>query len=113
MRGIFKRIQKWRSRRAAPLGRSPQLNELQAVNEQPFNPIKSNPFKEATVRAIVNGKLVNLPNGATVEELRAKLPEIGNDDVMEEGLGGTKPLKENEALKEGSKVWTVPKIVKG
>ncbi|MBE9127486.1 hypothetical protein IQ257_20130 [Coleofasciculus sp. LEGE 07092] len=65
------------------------------------------------MRAIVNGKLVNLPNGATVEELRAKLPEIGNDDVMEEGFGGTKPLKENEALKEGSKVWTVPKIVKG
>ena len=99
MRAIFKRIQKWRSS---------QLNEPQSVNAQPFNPIK-----EPTMRAIVNGKLVNLPNGATVEELRAKLPEIGNDDVMEEGLGGTKPLKEHEALKEGSKVWTVPKIVIG
>jgi hypothetical protein len=32
---------------------------------------------------------------------------------MEEGFGGTKPLKETDALKEGSKVWTVPKIVKG
>ena len=32
---------------------------------------------------------------------------------MEEGFGGTRPLKNNEALKEGSKVWTVPKIVKG
>lgn len=104
MRAIFKRLQKWQS---------PQLNEPQAVSEQHFNPIKSNPIKEATVRAIVNGKLVDLPNGATVEDLRAKLPQIGNDDVMEEGFGGTKPLKENEALKEGSKVWTVPKIVKG
>ena len=65
------------------------------------------------MRAVVNGKLVDLPNGATVEELRKKLPEIGNDDVMEEGFKGTKPLKENESLKEGSKVWTVPKIVKG
>jgi hypothetical protein len=65
------------------------------------------------MRAVVNGKLVDLPNGATVEDLRTNFPEIGNDDVMEEGFGGTKPLKENEALKEGSKVWTVPKIVKG
>ena len=65
------------------------------------------------MRAIVNGKLVDLPNGATVEDLRSKLPEIGNDDVMEEGFGGTKRLKNNECLKEGSKVWTVPKIVKG
>ena len=61
------------------------------------------------MRAIVNGKLVDLPQGATVK----KLPEIGNDDVMEEGFGGTRPLKNNEALKEGSKVWSVPKIVKG
>jgi hypothetical protein len=51
--------------------------------------------------------------GTTVEELRKKLPEIGHDDVMEEGFAGTRPLKNNEALKEGSKVWTVPKIVKG
>ncbi|MEL6460029.1 MAG: hypothetical protein AAFQ91_17550 [Cyanobacteria bacterium J06621_15] len=65
------------------------------------------------MRAIVNGKLVDLPKGATVEELRKKLPEIGQDDVMEEGFGGTRPLKNNECLKEGSKVWTVPKIVKG
>jgi hypothetical protein len=65
------------------------------------------------MRAIVNGKLVDLPNGATVEELRSQLPEIGNDDVMEEGANGTHPLKDNEALKEGSKVWSVPKIVKG
>jgi hypothetical protein len=65
------------------------------------------------MRAIVNGKLVDLPNGTTVEDLRSKLPEIGGDDVMEEGFNGTRPLKENEALKEGSKVWTVPKIVKG
>ncbi|MBW4667857.1 MAG: hypothetical protein KME60_10600 [Cyanomargarita calcarea GSE-NOS-MK-12-04C] len=65
------------------------------------------------MRAIVNGKLVDLPQGATVEELRKKLPEIGQDDVMEEGFAGTRPLKNNEALKEGSKVWTVPKIVKG
>lgn len=65
------------------------------------------------MRAIVNGKLVDLPNGATVEDLRSKLPEIGNDDVMEESSNGTHPLKENEALKEGSKVWSVPKIVKG
>ncbi|NJK77058.1 MAG: hypothetical protein HC849_04025 [Oscillatoriales cyanobacterium RU_3_3] len=65
------------------------------------------------MRAIINGKLVDLPVGATVEELRSRLPEIGNDDVMEEGFGGTKPLKETDALKEGSKVWTVPKIVKG
>lgn len=65
------------------------------------------------MRAIVNGKLVDLPAGATVEDLRARLPEIGGDDVMEEGFGGTKPLKDHEALKEGSKVWTVPKIVKG
>ncbi len=66
------------------------------------------------MRAIVNGKLVDLPQGTTVEELRKKLPEIGQeDDVMEEGFSGTRPLKNNEALKEGSKVWTVPKIVKG
>jgi hypothetical protein len=65
------------------------------------------------MRAIVNGKLVDLPQGTTVEELRKKLPEIGQDDVMEEGFNGTRPLKNFEALKEGSKVWTVPKIVKG
>ncbi|GAB1541981.1 hypothetical protein NUACC21_46540 [Scytonema sp. NUACC21] len=65
------------------------------------------------MRAVINGKLVDLPEGATVQDLRAKLPEIGNDDVMEEGFGGTRPLKNTEALKEGSKVWTVPKIVKG
>ncbi len=65
------------------------------------------------MRAIVNGKLVDLPQGRTVEELRKKLPEIGQDDVMEEGFNGTRPLKNNEALKEGSKVWSVPKIVKG
>lgn len=65
------------------------------------------------MRAVINGKLVDLPEGATVEELRAKLPEIGNDDVMEEGFGKTVPLKETDALKDGSKVWTVPKIVKG
>jgi hypothetical protein len=65
------------------------------------------------MRAVVNGKLVDLPQGATVEDLRSRLPEIGNDDVMEEGFGGTRPLKDNEALKEGSKVWTIPKIVKG
>lgn len=65
------------------------------------------------MRAIVNGKLIDLPEGTTVEYLRSRLPEIGNDDVMEEGFGGTKPLKDTEALKEGSKVWTVPKIVKG
>jgi len=104
MIAIFKRLQKFRL---------PQLNEPQSVSDQQVKTTKLNPIKEGTMRAIVNGKLVNLPNGATVEELRAKLPEIGNDDVMEEGWGGTKPLKENEALKEGSKVWTVPKIVKG
>lgn len=65
------------------------------------------------MRAVVNGKLVDLPNGTTVEELRSRLPEIGSDDVMEEGFDGTKPMKDNEALKEGSKVWTIPKIVKG
>ena len=65
------------------------------------------------MKATVNGKLVDLPAGTTVEELRAKLPEIGQDDVIEEGFKGTKPLQDNEALKEGSKVWTVPKIVKG
>ncbi len=65
------------------------------------------------MRAIVNGKLVDLPQGTTVEQLRKKLPEIGQDDVMEESFNGTRPLKNNEALKEGSKVWTVPKIVKG
>jgi hypothetical protein len=65
------------------------------------------------MRAVVNGKLVDLPNGTTVEELRSRLPEIGNDDVMEEGFAGTKPMKNNESLKEGSKVWTIPKIVKG
>jgi hypothetical protein len=65
------------------------------------------------MRAVVNGKLVDLPNGSTVQDLRSKLPEIGTDDVMEEGFSGTKPLKNNEALKEGSKVWTIPKIVKG
>ncbi|MGF1979767.1 MAG: hypothetical protein RMY30_029855 [Nostoc sp. CmiSLP01] len=65
------------------------------------------------MRAVINGKLVDLPEGTTVEDLRAKLPEIGNDDVMEEGFNGTRPLKNTEALKEGSKVWTVPKIVKG
>jgi hypothetical protein len=107
MRAFFKRISKWRT------PQSPPDNEPQSVNAQPFYPIHSTLIKEPTMRAIVNGKLVNLPNGATVEELRAKLPEIGNDDVMEEGFGGTKPLKEHEALKEGSKVWTVPKIVKG
>jgi hypothetical protein len=65
------------------------------------------------MRAVVNGKLVDLPQGITVEQLRKKLPEIGNDDVMEEGFSGARPLKNNEALKEGSKVWSVPKIVKG
>jgi hypothetical protein len=65
------------------------------------------------MRAIINGKLTDLPEGVTVEDLRKRLPEIGNDDVMEEGFGGTRPLKNTEALKEGSKVWTVPKIVKG
>ncbi len=65
------------------------------------------------MRAIINGKLVDLPEGATVEDLRKRLPEIGSDDVMEEGFNGTRPLKNTEALKEGSKVWTVPKIVKG
>jgi hypothetical protein len=107
MRAFFQRIPKWRLPQSLP------DNEPQPVNVQPFKPIQSTPIKEPTMRAIVNGKLVSLPNGATVEELRAKLPEIGNDDVMEEGFGGTKPLKENESLKEGSKVWTVPKIVKG
>jgi len=65
------------------------------------------------MRAIVNGKLVDLPQGTTVEDLRKRLPEIGQDDVMEEGFTGTRPLNNNEALKEGAKVWTVPKIVKG
>ncbi|PSB02105.1 hypothetical protein [Merismopedia glauca] len=65
------------------------------------------------MRATVNGKLIDLPEGTTIEDLRARLPEIGNDDVLEEGFKGTKPLPENEALKEGSKVWTIPKIVKG
>lgn len=65
------------------------------------------------MRAVVNGKIVDLPTGCTVEDLRAKLPEIGQDDVIEEGFTGTKSLPETEALKEGSKVWTVPKIVKG
>ncbi|MBO3460365.1 hypothetical protein G7B40_018205 [Aetokthonos hydrillicola Thurmond2011] len=65
------------------------------------------------MRAIVNGKLVDLPQGTTVEELRKKMPEIGQDDVMEESFSGTRPLKSNEALKEGSKIWTMPKIVKG
>jgi len=65
------------------------------------------------MKTTVNGKLVDLPQGVTVEELRSLLPQIGNDDVMEEGMSGTKPLQENEALKEGSKIWTIPKIVKG
>lgn len=65
------------------------------------------------MRAVVNGKLVDLPEGATVEDLRARLPEIGQDDVIEEGFNGTRPLKNTEALKENSKVWSVPKIVKG
>lgn len=104
MRAIFQRIQKWRS---------PKSNQRQSINEQPIDSIQSHSIKEPTMRAVVNGKLIDLPNGATVEDLRNNFPEIGNDDVMEEGFGGTKPLKENEALKEGSKVWTVPKIVKG
>jgi tRNA (Thr-GGU) A37 N-methylase len=65
------------------------------------------------MRAVVNGKLIDLPEGTTVEDLKARLPEIDSDDVMEEGFNGSRPMKNNEALKEGSKVWTVPKIVKG
>lgn len=65
------------------------------------------------MKTTVNGKLVDLPEGVTVEEMRSLLPQIGNDDVMEEGISGTRPLQDNEALKEGAKVWTVPKIVKG
>jgi hypothetical protein len=65
------------------------------------------------MRAVVNGKLVDLPQGITVADLRSKLPEIGNDDVMEENLKGTKTMQNNEAIKENSKVWTIPKIVKG
>lgn len=65
------------------------------------------------MKTTVNGKLIELPEGATVEDLRARLPQNRNDDIIEEGFGGTKPLKDNEALKEGSKVWTIPKIVKG
>ncbi len=65
------------------------------------------------MRAVVNGKLADLPQGATVADLRSKIPEIGNDDVMEEGHKGTKSMQNNKALKEGFKVWTVPKIVKG
>jgi hypothetical protein len=45
------------------------------------------------MRAVVNGKLVDLPQGATVADLRSKLPEIGSDDVMEEGHKGTKTCR--------------------
>ncbi|NEQ78606.1 MAG: hypothetical protein F6K23_39830 [Okeania sp. SIO2C9] len=82
MRAFFQRI---------PWRKPPQFNQPKTVSEQHLNPVKFTPTKETTVRAIVNGKLVNLPNGATVEELRAKLPEIGNDMVMKEALAVTKP----------------------
>ncbi len=65
------------------------------------------------MRAIVNGKLVDLPEGSTVADLRSKFPEVGNDDVMEQAEGGTRPMNENEALKQDFKYYAIPKIIKG
>ena len=66
------------------------------------------------MRAIINGKLVNVPAGTSVKELKQQVDSISDfDDIIEEGFGGTKPLSDNEIIQENSKLHSIPKIVKG
>lgn len=68
------------------------------------------------MRITINGKLCIIPGDkATVGQARLELDgTVGRDQlVQEDGTGGTRPLAEQEQLREGMKLWSVPKIVKG
>jgi hypothetical protein len=66
------------------------------------------------MRAIINGKAVVLPDDVTVSEARRSLGEaLASDQFVEEKDGQARPLDESEKIKEGSRVFTIPKIVKG
>jgi hypothetical protein len=62
-----------------------------------------------------NGKMVELFDGATVGDLRKQEKKISRDDdvLVDRGGGKTARVRDDEILRDGSKVYVIPKIVKG
>ncbi len=66
------------------------------------------------MRVIVNGKACVVPDNATVAQLRGQLgQEVGSDNLIEEDTQGSRALGERDRVKEGTKLWSIPPIVKG
>jgi len=65
------------------------------------------------MRVIINGKQCVLPENASVAEARKRRAELGSDQLVQEDGQGGKVLQDHESLKEGAKLWSIPKIVKG
>ena len=66
------------------------------------------------MRVIINGKSCLLPDEATVAQAREQLRgQLGNDQILQEGRGGTQVLADQAKLQDGAKLWSIPKIVKG
>jgi len=62
---------------------------------------------------IHNGKRCEVRRGATVAELRAHYPDIGDDDIYRLRGSNAEKMDPNEELSEGDELEGIPRIVKG
>ncbi len=61
-----------------------------------------------------NGKLVEVPEGSTVDDLPRLFPDSAKDQILvEDPTLGTRLAEKGAQLQEGQSLWTIPPIVKG
>ncbi|MBF0236902.1 MAG: hypothetical protein HQM12_04290 [SAR324 cluster bacterium] len=65
------------------------------------------------METIINGKRVILPDNAKVRDAKSVLPETRSDQFIISDQQGTRELSDNDFLVKGSKIFSIPPIVKG
>jgi hypothetical protein len=64
------------------------------------------------MRVVINGMACELGDGATVGQLRAE-KNVGRDQVVRQEGATSQVLKDDQPLRDGDRIYSIPKIVKG
>lgn len=66
------------------------------------------------MRAIVNGQLVEVPEGSTINDLKHQIPEINNRDSLAKVSGSMAEIKgDTEPVEPGGKYRSIPPVEQG
>jgi hypothetical protein len=65
------------------------------------------------MRVVINGRLMDVEEGATVEGIRKHRPDLGRHQFVKKDRKGGKVLGDKEKLREGDEITLIPPIVKG